>query len=109
MSTYNFHGDINGPAVYGDHATLNIGDPETAARTLRLAGELALWLKSEGAPQDRIDAAETLRAELDRAARERCSVEPGLVRRCLETVTLGLGAGSTGLVLAQEITRLFAG
>lgn len=29
-----------------------------------------------------------------------------MIRRSLETITLGLGAGSGGLALAQEISRL---
>ncbi|WP_374776385.1 hypothetical protein OG756_30080 [Streptomyces sp. NBC_01310] len=106
MSTYNFHGNITGPGNFGDNGTINIGQQDTAAQTLRLAAELAQWLRAEGAGQAQLDAARTLREELDQAGRERRTAEPGVVRRALETVTLGLGAGSTGLALAQEISRL---
>ncbi|WP_330299197.1 hypothetical protein [Streptomyces sp. NBC_00503] len=106
MGTYNFHGDITGPGNYGDNGTINIGQQDTAAQTLRLAAELAQWLRSAGADQAQLDAAQTLHGELDRAGREQRAAEPGVVRRALETITLGLGAGSTGLALAQELTRL---
>ncbi|MCX5375197.1 hypothetical protein [Streptomyces sp. NBC_00091] len=110
MGTYHFHGNINGPGNYGDGGVINIGQQEDdAARVLRLAAELAGWLRSEGAAQDRIDAAQTLRGELEQAGQERRAPEPGLIRRCLETITLGLGAGSGGLALAQQISALLAG
>lgn len=106
MSTYNFHGNVTGPGNFGDNGTINIGQQDTAERTLRLAAELAQWLRAEGAAQDRLDAAQALHGELDRAGQEGRAAEPGVVRRALETITLGLGAGSTGLTLAQEIARL---
>lgn len=106
MSTYNFHGNISGPGNFGDNGTINIGQQDTAAQIVRLAAELAQWLRAEGAAEERLAAARTLHAELERAEQERRAAEPGVVRRALETVTLGLGAGSTGLALAQEITRL---
>ncbi|MGW6848022.1 hypothetical protein ACWGCK_04570 [Streptomyces virginiae] len=106
MSTYNFHGNVSGPNNIGDHGTINIGQQDTAAQTLSLAAELARWLRAEGASQDRLDAAQALRGELDRAGQEGRAAEPGLIRRSLETITLGLGAGSTGLALARELGRL---
>ncbi|WP_405528311.1 hypothetical protein OG592_10265 [Streptomyces avidinii] len=106
MSTYHFHGNVSGPNNIGDHGTINIGEQDTAARTLRLAAELAQWLRAEGAGPERLDAAQALRGELERAGQEGRPAEPGLIRRSLETVTLGLGAGSAGLALAQEISRL---
>ncbi|MFE2322506.1 hypothetical protein ACFXD5_00995 [Streptomyces sp. NPDC059385] len=106
MATYNFNGNVNGPANFGDNGTINIGRQDGAEQTLRLAAELARWLRAEGADQDRLDAARTLHGELEQAGREQRAAEPGVVRRALETITLGLGAGSTGLALAQEITRL---
>lgn len=59
-----------------------------------------------GAAPERLDAARALHGELDRAGREGRAAEPGLIRRSLETITLGLAAGSTGLALAQEISHL---
>ncbi|MER6446182.1 hypothetical protein DEJ51_26340 [Streptomyces venezuelae] len=106
MSTYNFHGNVSGTNNIGDHGTINVGQQDTAGQTLRLAAELALWLRAQGAAPERIDAAQALHAELDRAGQEGRAAEPGLIRRSLETVTLGLGAGTTGLALAQEISRL---
>ncbi|WP_327303771.1 hypothetical protein OG730_09190 [Streptomyces sp. NBC_01298] len=112
MGTYHFHGNIEGPGVYGDHGVINIGrqegEPE-AARALRLAAELAQRLRTEGAAQERIDAAADLTGELERAGQEQRPPEPGRVRRCLETVTLGLAAGSATLALAQELGRLLGG
>ncbi|MEU9179068.1 hypothetical protein AB0C90_19830 [Streptomyces sp. NPDC048550] len=105
MGTFNFNEKVTA-GIIGDNGTINIGQQDTAAETLRLAAELAQWLRDQGAAQERITAAETLRGELDRAAQERRAAEPGVIRRSLETITLGLGAGSGGLALAQEISRL---
>ncbi|MET9882865.1 hypothetical protein ABZZ20_06795 [Streptomyces sp. NPDC006430] len=108
MGTFNFNGNVTAGAI-GDNATVNVGRQDTAAETLRLAADLARWLRDEGASREQIAAAETLRGELDRAAQERRAAEPGVVQRSLEIITLGLGAGSGGLALAQEISRLLTG
>ncbi|MGW8784324.1 hypothetical protein ACWGNM_40530 [Streptomyces sp. NPDC055796] len=106
MGTFNFNGDVNA-GIIGDHGTINVGQQDGgAAQTLRLAAELAQWLRDQGAAPGRIEAAEALHGELDRAAQEGRPAEPGVIRRSLETITLGLGVGSGGLVLAQEISRL---
>ncbi|MFF4850202.1 hypothetical protein [Streptomyces sp. NPDC001194] len=105
MGTFNFNRDVNA-GIIGDNGTINIGQQEGAAQTLRLAAELAQWLRDQGAAPARIEAADVLRAELDQAAQERRPAEPGVIRRSLETITLGLGVGSGGLALAQEISRL---
>lgn len=110
MGTYHFHGNVNGPGNYGDHGVINIGrEEDDAARVLRLAAELACWLAARNAGPERIDAVRTLRGELEEAGREQRAPEPGLVRRSLETITLGLGAGSVGLALAQQISALLGG
>ncbi|MFK0252173.1 hypothetical protein [Streptomyces sp. NPDC090445] len=106
---YTFNGNINGPANFGDNGVINVGQQDAAERTLRLATQLAQWLRDEGAAPARVEAAEVLRGELDRAVQERRPAEPGLIRRSLETITLGLGAGSSGFTLAQEISRLLTG
>ncbi|MFD0269078.1 hypothetical protein ACFVGY_21275 [Streptomyces sp. NPDC127106] len=106
---YTFNGNVNGPANFGDNGVINVGQQDTAAQTLHLATQLAQWLRDQGAAPARIEAAEVLRGELDRAAQERRPAEPGLIRRSLETITLGLGAGSSGFTLAQEIGRLVTG
>ncbi|MFJ3877496.1 hypothetical protein ACIPW5_08575 [Streptomyces sp. NPDC090077] len=111
MGTYHFHGNVNGPGNYGDHGVINTGreEDDDAARVLRLAAELAGWLAARDAGPERIDAADALRGELEEAGREQRAPEPGLVRRSLETITLGLGAGSAGLALAQQISVLLGG
>ena len=106
MATYNFHGDINGPGNFGERGVITIGRQEPATDVLRLAADLVQRLHAEGAEQPRIEAADTLCAELDQAAGEGRSADPGLVRRALETITLGLAASSGALALAQEISRL---
>ncbi|MFG2621922.1 hypothetical protein ACGFXC_30335 [Streptomyces sp. NPDC048507] len=72
---------------------INIGGPE----------------REDGAAPDRIDAARTLRGELARAGEDCRAPEPGVIRRCLETISLGLGAGSGALAPAREITGLLPG
>ncbi|RST05902.1 hypothetical protein EF910_12175 [Streptomyces sp. WAC07149] len=109
MGTYHFHGNVNGPGNYGDHGVINTGPEGDAARALRLAAELARWLTDRDAGPERLDAAHALRGELEEAGREQRAPEPGLVRRSLEAITLGLGAGSVGLALAQQISDLIGG
>ncbi|MEU8772531.1 hypothetical protein [Streptomyces sp. NPDC048606] len=112
MGTYHFHGDVNGPGNYGDHGVIHIGrapDEDDAARVLRLAAELARRLDEEGAAEEGVEAARILNDELEEAGREHRAPEPGLIRRCLETVTLGLGAGSGALALTRELTLLLGG
>lgn len=106
MGTFNFNKDVNA-GIIGDNGTINIGQQDGgAAQTLRLAAELAQWLRDQGAAPGRIEAADVLHGELGRAAQEGRPAEPGVIRRSLETITLGLGVGSGGLALAQEIGRL---
>ncbi|MFB6805948.1 hypothetical protein [Streptomyces sp. NPDC056387] len=105
MGTFNFNEKVTA-GIIGDHGTVNVGQQDGAAQTLRLAAELARWLREQDADPGRIRAADDLHGELDRAAQQGRPAEPGLIRRSLETITLGLGAGSGGLALAQEISRL---
>ncbi|MEU6867167.1 hypothetical protein ABZ924_28640 [Streptomyces sp. NPDC046876] len=108
--TYNFNGSINGPTNIGENNVINIGQQDTAAQTLQLATRLVGWLREQDtATPTQIHAAEVLRGELDRAAQERRAAEPGLIQRSLQTITLGLGAGTTGLTLAQELGRMLTG
>ncbi|MGW0561790.1 hypothetical protein ACWDZ4_14535 [Streptomyces sp. NPDC003016] len=106
MSTFNFHGGITGPSNFGDGGKIEIhhhgADP---AEALRLATELVRQLRTEDRPALAAEA-EVVRAELVRAEEQQVPADQGRVRRALETISLGLSAGSGGLALAQELGRV---
>lgn len=107
MSTFNFHGNITGPANIGDNGRIEIGEMHQhgtdAVDTLRLAGELVARLRAEYpalAPE-----AEVIRGELTGAGGEGRPADRGRIRAALETISVGVAAGSGGLALAQELGR----
>ncbi|WP_320776924.1 hypothetical protein [Streptomyces sp. CRN 30] len=104
MSTFNFHGDIKGPSNFGDHGRIEIHHGADPAAALELAGRLVDRLRDERpalAPQ-----AEAVRGELVRAGEEGRPADSGRVRAALETIGVGVAAGSGSLALVQEITRV---
>ncbi|MEV5240431.1 hypothetical protein AB0K89_15210 [Streptomyces cinnamoneus] len=106
MSTFNFHGEISGPGNFGDGGKIEIHHHgATPAEALRLAAELARQLRAEGRAV-LAEQADVVHGELVRAGQEQRSVDPGRVRRALETISTGLTTGSAGLALAQELGRV---
>lgn len=103
MSTYNI-GNVNGPANIGDNGRIEINhhgmDPEAV---LRLAERLVERLAAEHpalVPHARIIQGE-LAADQDGRPANR-----GRIRSALETIGIGVAAGSGSLALAQEIARV---
>ncbi|WP_275462484.1 hypothetical protein [Streptomyces noursei] len=107
MSTFNFHAEVSGPSNFGDGGRIEIhhhgGSP---AEALRLATELVRQLRTEGQPALAAQA-EVVRGELVEAEQEQRPADQGRVRQALQTISLGLAAGSSGLALVQELGRLF--
>ncbi|MEV7425078.1 MULTISPECIES: hypothetical protein [unclassified Streptomyces] len=106
MSTFNFHGEISGPSNFGDGGRIEVHHHGTsAAEAVRLAAELVRQLRAEDSPALAAQA-EVVRGELVRADEEGRPADQGRLRQALETISLGLAAGSGGVALAQEIGRL---
>ncbi|KWT60922.1 hypothetical protein ADL21_16495 [Streptomyces albus subsp. albus] len=103
MSTFNFHGQVSGPSNFGDGGKIEINHYGTdPAEALRLAAELVRHLRSEGQPALVVQA-EEVQGELERARQEQRPADRGRIRRALETISLGLATGSSGLALAQSL------
>ncbi|MER5613977.1 hypothetical protein [Streptomyces sp. NPDC002215] len=105
MSTFNFHGQISGPSNFGDNGKIEIHQGASPAEALRLAAELVQQLRQEHR-LELAEQAEIVRGELVQAEEERRPADQGRVRQALETISLGLAAGSGGIALVQEIGRL---
>ncbi|MGP2440635.1 hypothetical protein [Streptomyces sp. JW3] len=103
MSTYNFHGNISGPANFGDHGRIEINHGPDPAAVLALADRLVERLRGEQ-PALAADA-EVIQGELMRAGQEGRAADRGRIRAALETIGVGVAAGSGSLALAQELGR----
>ncbi|MEU2068264.1 hypothetical protein [Streptomyces anulatus] len=107
MSTYNFHGDISGPSNFGDNGKIHVTYGTPPAEAVKLAADLVQLVRQEEAARPELTAqAEVVRGELVRAGEEGRPADQGRIRQALETLTVGLAAGSAGFALAQEIGRL---
>ncbi|MEV5482586.1 MULTISPECIES: hypothetical protein [Streptomyces] len=106
MSTFNFHSEVSGPSNFGDGGRIEIHHHgESSTEALRLATELVRQLCTEG--QSALAAqAEVVRGELVAAEQEQRPADRGRVRQALQTISLGLTAGSSGVALAQELGHL---
>ncbi|MFH0516059.1 hypothetical protein ACHBTE_02635 [Streptomyces sp. M41] len=102
MSTYNIR-NINGPANIGDHGRIEINNGADPAELLRLAERLVERLRTDNpalVAQGQIIQGELVQAEQDGQPANR-----GRIRSALETIGIGVAAGSGSLALAQEIGR----
>ncbi|MFH8553410.1 hypothetical protein [Streptomyces celluloflavus] len=105
MNTFNFHGEISGPSNFGDGGRIEIHHGESPTEALSLATELVRQLRTEGLSTLAAQA-ETVRGELVEAEEEQRPADHGRIRQALQTISLGLTAGSSGLVLVQELGHL---
>ncbi|MEU3894630.1 hypothetical protein [Streptomyces sp. NPDC045251] len=103
MSTYNFHGNISGPANFGDNGRIEINNGADPAAVLDLADRLVERLGTDSPAL--VGEAEVIRGELVRAGQEGRVADRGRIRSALETIGIGVAAGSGGLALAQELGR----
>lgn len=102
MSTYNIR-NINGPANIGDHGHIEVNNGVDPAALVQLAERLVERLRFDNpalVPQGEIIQGELISAEQDGQPANR-----GRIRSALETIGIGVAAGSGSLALAQEISR----
>ncbi|MEV0174799.1 hypothetical protein AB0I00_27225 [Streptomyces sp. NPDC050803] len=102
----NYHiNNVNGPANFGDHGRIEINNHGTdPAALLRLADRLVERLRVESPAL--VPQAQVIQGELARAEQDGQAVNRGRIRSALETIGIGVAAGSGGLALAQEIGRV---
>ncbi|MGI5379046.1 hypothetical protein ACQEV2_33310 [Streptomyces sp. CA-251387] len=103
MSTYNIR-NINGPANIGDHGHIEVNNGADPAAVLHLAERLVERLHIDNpalVPQAQIIQGELLGAEQDGQPANR-----GRIRSALETIGIGVAAGSGSLALVQELGRV---
>ncbi|GCB45127.1 hypothetical protein [Streptomyces sp. NL15-2K] len=103
MSTYNIN-NVNGPANLGDHGRIEVNNGMDAAAVLRVADQLVERLRGENPAL--VTQAEVIQGELVQAGQEGRPADRGRIRSALETISIGVAAGSGGLALAQELGRI---
>ncbi|WP_406453016.1 hypothetical protein OH768_12420 [Streptomyces sp. NBC_01622] len=101
MSTYNFNGNISGPSNFGDNGRIEINNGTDAADVVRLAAQLVDRLRGEHPTL--VSQAQVIQGELVQAGEEGRAANRGRIRAALETITIGVGAGSGGLALVEQL------
>ncbi|MBC2902084.1 hypothetical protein [Streptomyces cupreus] len=98
----NYHiNNVNGPAIFGDNGRMEINNGTDAATLLRLADQLVERMRVESPAL--VPQAQVIQGELAQDGRP---ADRGRIRAALETIGIGVAAGSGGLALAQEIGRV---
>ncbi|MEV5527386.1 hypothetical protein [Streptomyces prunicolor] len=101
MSTYNFKGNISGPSNFGDNGRIEINNGTDAAGVLRIAEQLVDRMRGENPTL--VSQAQVIQGELVQADQEGRAANRGRIRAALETITIGVGAGSAGLTLVEQL------
>ncbi|MGW0627856.1 hypothetical protein [Streptomyces sp. NPDC002758] len=103
MSMYDFHGDVDGLGDFSDHGPVETHKGAGAAAVLRLAEQLVERLRSEAPAL--IGYGEIIRDELTQAAPDGRGANKGRIRSSLDTIGIGVTAGTGSLALVQELTH----
>lgn len=100
MGTYNIR-NVNGPANLGDNGRIEINNGTDAAAVLHLADQLVERLRRENPAL--VPQAQVIQGELAQAGQEGRAANRGRIRAALETIGVGVAAGSGGLALAEQL------
>ncbi|MFE0253859.1 hypothetical protein [Streptomyces sp. NPDC059010] len=103
MSTFNIR-NINGPANIGDHGRIEINNGADPAAVLRLAEQLVERLRADNPAL--VPQAQVIQGELASTGQDGRTADRGRIRSALETIGIGVAAGSGSLALVQEIGRV---
>lgn len=103
MSAYDFHGNVNGPGDFGDQGPVETRNGSGTAAVLRLAEQLVERLRTENPAL--IGYGEIIRDELTQAAPDGRGANQGRIRFALETIGIGVTAGTGSLALVQQLTQ----
>ncbi|MER7921883.1 hypothetical protein ABTY96_01910 [Streptomyces sp. NPDC096057] len=101
MSTFNFNGGGNiHNSHIGDHGHV-VNNGTDSATVLALADRLVDRMRGEYPTL--VPQAQVIQGELVQAGEEGRAVNRGRVRAALETITIGVGAGTGGLALIEQL------
>ncbi|WP_406120751.1 hypothetical protein [Streptomyces sp. NBC_00989] len=101
MSTFNFNGGGNITNSHiGDHGHV-VNNGTDSATVLRLAEQLVDRMRGENPVL--VPQAQVIQGELVQAGEEGRAANRGRIRAALETITIGVGAGSGGLALVEQL------
>ncbi|MEU3981037.1 hypothetical protein AB0F77_13105 [Streptomyces sp. NPDC026672] len=101
MSTYNFHGDVDG---LGDHGPVERDHRADPVVVLRLAEQLVDRVREEAPAL--IGYAEIIRDELTQAAPDGRGANLGRIRSSLEMICVNVLAGTGSLALVRRLNTL---
>ncbi|WP_329561459.1 hypothetical protein [Kitasatospora sp. NBC_01266] len=105
---FTFNGEIKNSVIGGsNNVQNNFTGAESSADAVRQAAQLIDLVQQES--PELHTAAEAVHAELVRAAEQRVSPDCGRIRSWLDTIVLGLTAGSSALTLVQGIHQAIGG
>ncbi|MCX5238527.1 hypothetical protein OG824_25345 [Streptomyces prunicolor] len=100
MSTFNFNGGNITNSHIGDQGHV-VNHGTDSATVLRIAEQLVDRMRGENPTL--VSQAQVIQGELVQAGEEGRAANRGRIRAALETITLGVGAGSGGLALAEQL------
>ncbi|MFC9278932.1 hypothetical protein [Streptomyces collinus] len=104
MSTYNFHGNINGPAHMGDHGRIEVNVHGPATEPLvRLAEGLIEALRAEYPVL--VPHGEVIHGALMESVGDGGPPNRGRIRSALETISIGAAAGTASLAFTQQFMQ----
>ncbi|ANP50269.1 hypothetical protein J2Z21_000997 [Streptomyces griseochromogenes] len=104
MSTYNFHGNINGPANMGDQVRIDITHGLNLEGVIRLSEGLLDALRAEY--PGLVGHGEIIRGALAESEADGGPPNRGRIRSALETISIGASAGSGSLAFVQQFMHV---
>ncbi|MFJ9815621.1 hypothetical protein ACIRU3_10160 [Streptomyces sp. NPDC101151] len=105
MSTYNFHGNVNGPSNMGDHGRIEINHYEPPPEAVvRLAEGLIEALRAEYPVL--VGHGEVIRGALMESVGDGGPPNRGRIRSALETISIGAAAGTGSLAFTQQLMHV---
>ncbi|MFF6988720.1 hypothetical protein [Streptomyces sp. NPDC010273] len=100
MSTFNFNGGNITNSHIGDHGHVENHGTDSAT-VLRIAEQLVDRLRGENPTL--VPQAQVIQGELAQAGEQGRVADRGRIRTALETITIGVGAGTGGLALVEQL------
>ncbi|MEV0481126.1 hypothetical protein AB0I69_11040 [Streptomyces sp. NPDC050508] len=101
MSTFNFNGGNITNSHIGDNGRVENNYGTDPAAVLGLAEQLVDRMRGENPAL--VPQAQVIQGELVQAGEEGRAANRGRIRAALETITIGVGAGSGGIALVEQL------
>ncbi|MEU9987298.1 hypothetical protein ACFZCP_10245 [Streptomyces sp. NPDC007971] len=104
MSTYNFHGNINGPANMGDHGRIDITHGLNLEGVIQLSEGLLAALRAEY--PGLVHHGDVIRGALAESEADGGPPNRGRIRSALEAVSISASAGTSSLAFVQQLMHV---